>query len=136
MSSSCGCSSGSPPLIVITDVPRSPSRSTRRNIWSVETGANALGRVAGDGTIVEFGIPTANASPRSVAVTADGDLWFTENFANKIGRMDSSGSLIAEYDIPTTASGVRCIAAMSDGRLFFTQYDAGLIGEIIPRREV
>src|SRR5579862_7705048 len=38
MSSSCGCSSGSPPLIVMTDVPRSPSRSTRRSIWSVETG--------------------------------------------------------------------------------------------------
>jgi virginiamycin B lyase len=65
-------------------------------------------------------------------VTADGDLWFTENFANKIGRMDSTGSIIAEYEIPTSASGARCIAAMSDGRLFFTQYDAGLIGELIP----
>jgi virginiamycin B lyase len=65
-------------------------------------------------------------------VTADGDLWFTENFANKIGRMDSHGAMIGEYDIPTSASGARCITAMSDGRLFFTQYDAGQIGELIP----
>ena len=84
-----------------------------------------------DGTIEEFAIPTPNASARSVAVTTDGELWFTENFANKIGRMDSSGVIIDEYDIPTPASGARCITAMSDGRLFFTQYDAGMIGEII-----
>ena len=42
MSSSCGCSSGSPPLMVTTDVPRSPSRSTRRNICSVGTGLEKL----------------------------------------------------------------------------------------------
>ena len=70
---------------------------------------------------------------RSVAATADGDLWFTENFANKIGRMAPDGAMIAEYDIPTPASGARAIVAMSDGRLFFTQFDASLIGEIIPQ---
>jgi virginiamycin B lyase len=62
-----------------------------------------------------------------------GDLWFTENFANKIGRMAPDGRLVGEYDIPTSASGARCITVMSDGRLFFTQYDAGLIGEIVPQ---
>ena len=68
---------------------------------------------------------------RGIAVAADGDVWFTENFANKIGRMDANGAVIGEYDIPTPASGARCIAAAPDGRLFFTQYDAGLIGEIV-----
>ena len=67
----------------------------------------------------------------ALRITPDGDLWFTENFANKIGRMDANGAMIGEYDIPTPASGARCITAMSDGRLFFTQYDAGMIGEII-----
>jgi virginiamycin B lyase len=88
-------------------------------------------RIAPDGTIVEFPVPTANASLRGIAVGADGDLWFTENFANKIGRMAPDGTVVGEYDIPTPESGARCITAMSDGRLFFTQYDAGLIGEII-----
>ncbi|MGA8586264.1 MAG: hypothetical protein WB715_20935, partial [Roseiarcus sp.] len=70
---------------------------------------------------------------RGVTVATDGDLWFTENFANKIGRMAPDGTVVGEYAIPTSASGPRCITAMSDGRLFFTQYDAGLIGEVIPQ---
>ena len=36
------------------------------SIWFVETGANALGRVGRDGSIVEFAIPTPNASARGV----------------------------------------------------------------------
>ena len=91
-----------------------------------------MGRIALDGTIVEFPVSTPNASLRGVTVGADGDLWFTENFANKIGRMAPDGAVVGEYDIPTAESAARCITAMSDGRLFFTQYDAGLIGEIIP----
>ena len=58
------------------------------SIWFVETGVNAIGRIAGDGSIVEFSIPTPNASARGIAIAADGDIWFTENFANKIGRMN------------------------------------------------
>ena len=38
IASSSGCSSGSPPLIVIMEVPKEPSRSIRRNISSVGTG--------------------------------------------------------------------------------------------------
>ena len=75
--------------------------------------------------------PRPNASLRGVTVGPDGNLWCTENFANKIGHMAPDGTLIGEYDIPTPASGARCIAALSNGRLYFTQYDAGLIGEII-----
>ncbi len=89
------------------------------NIWFVETGANALGRLARDGSITEFSIPTPNASARGVTVGPDGALWFTENFANKIGRMNASGAMIAEYDIPTPASGARCIVAPSNGRPIF-----------------
>jgi virginiamycin B lyase len=76
-------------------------------------------------------VPTPVSSLRGVAVGAEGDLWYTANAANKIGRMAPDGSVRAEYDIPTSNSGARCITAMRDGRLFFTQYDAGLIGEII-----
>ena len=80
--------------------------------------------------IVEFEVPTPDASVRGIAITPDGDVWFTENFANKIGRIDADGAVIGEYAIPTPKSGARCIVAMADGRLFFTQYDAGMIGEI------
>ena len=99
----------------------------------METSTNALGRIDRAGMITEHPVRRPNASLRGVTVGLDGDLWYTANFANKIGRMAPDGSVLGEYDIPTPNSGARCIAAMSDGRLFFTQYDAGLIGEVITR---
>jgi virginiamycin B lyase len=101
------------------------------NIWFVETGANALGRLSRDGVFSEFVFPTPNASLRGVTVGPDDNLWCTENFANKIGHMAPNGTLLGEYNIPTPSSGPRCIAALSNGRLYFTQYDSGTIGEII-----
>ena len=73
----------------------------------------------------------AGSVVRGVTVGADGDLWYTANAANKIGRMAPDGKVRGEYDIPTRNSGARCIAAFADGRLFFTQYDAGMIGEVV-----
>jgi virginiamycin B lyase len=113
--------------------PRAMALHPDGNIWFVEAGANALGRIDRRGMIAEFPVRTPNASPRGVAIGADRDLWFTENASNKIGRMAPDGTIIGEYDIPVAASGARCIVAISDGRLFFTQFDAGLIGEIIPQ---
>ena len=89
------------------------------------------GRIDRDGRITEHRATTLDASLRGVAATPDGELWFTENFANKIGRMAPDGTMLGEYDIPTPNSDARCIAAMSDGRFFFTQCSAGLIGEVI-----
>jgi virginiamycin B lyase len=64
----------------------------------------------------------------------DGDLWFTENFANRIGRMSPDGRVIGEYEIGGQNCGARAILAIPDGRLFFSAHDAGAIGEVIPRR--
>ena len=90
-----------------------------------------LGRIDRAGKITGHPVSTPNASLRGVCVGPDGDLWTTENFANKIARMAPEGTMLGEYDIPMPASGARCISAMSNGRLYFTQWDAGLIGEIM-----
>jgi virginiamycin B lyase len=63
----------------------------------------------------------------------EGDLWFTANAANKIGRMRPDGTMVGEYPIPVPGAGARCIAPMSNGRLYVTLFDAGMIGEIIPQ---
>ena len=104
----------------MTEFPIPVPTASRARWRCIPTAASGLSKPAPtrwaallrDGTIVEFAIRTPNASARGVAVSADGDLWFTENFANKIGRMDKAGSMIAEYDIPTPASGARCIVAI------------------------
>jgi virginiamycin B lyase len=36
--------------------------------------------------ITEFPVPTAKSFPGEIAAGPDGNLWFTENEGNKIGR--------------------------------------------------
>jgi virginiamycin B lyase len=35
-----------------------------------------------------------------ITLGSDGNLWFTERFANRIGKITTSGT-ITEYDLPT-----------------------------------
>src|SRR5262245_23754173 len=51
----------------------------------------------------EFPIPTAGAGPIGITTGPDGNLWFTEYLANKIGRITPSGT-ITEFPVPTADS--------------------------------
>src|SRR4051812_29728926 len=50
-----------------------------------------------------FAVPTANSQPYYVTTGSDGNLWFTEQAANKIGRITPSGTF-TEFAIPTAGS--------------------------------
>ncbi|HUK33273.1 MAG TPA: hypothetical protein VLV86_05155 [Vicinamibacterales bacterium] len=54
------------------------------NVWF--THGNALARVQPDGTITEFKIPSGN-QPSDLVVAGDGNIWFTEYEAGKIGQL-------------------------------------------------
>jgi hypothetical protein len=67
---------------------------------------------------------------RRTPTTPDGDVWFTENFANRIGRMDSNGpDRPVGFRMP--ASRASRIVATSDVRVLFRECDVGMIDEII-----
>jgi streptogramin lyase len=94
--------------------------------------AAALGCPAGAiaQAITEFNIPTTVSSdPFSVIAGSDGALWFTERFANKIGRIDTSGN-ITEFAVPTAVSFPQVITAGPDGALWFTETYVSQIGRI------
>jgi virginiamycin B lyase len=57
-------------------------------LWFTEGagGANNIGRIGVGGSITEFAIPTPNSTPQGITVGPDGNLWFTENAGNKIGK--------------------------------------------------
>src|SRR5260221_4732420 len=46
----------------------------------------------------EFPVPTPAAGPGLVAATTDGTIWFTETWANKVGRVSPGGSF-REYEL-------------------------------------
>jgi streptogramin lyase len=73
---------------------------------------------AGDarGAVSPFPFPVPNASARPFAVAAgpDGNVWFTERNAGRIGRITPSGT-ITEFPLPSAASAPTTIAAGPDG---------------------
>ena len=53
----------------------------------------ASGSAAAQPLITEFVIPTGSSQPLGIMAGPDGNLWFTEPGANKIGRITPAGAI-------------------------------------------
>ena len=80
-------------------------------------------------TISEFPIPTAKAGPSNIAPGSDGNLWFTEQDGDNIGRITPKGT-ITEFTLPKGGGGPYNITQGPDKQLWFTLYYANKIGRI------
>src|SRR5438105_2670129 len=75
---------------------------------------------------------TANSSPNGIAAGPDGNLWFTEEVGNRIGRITPAGG-VTEFSVGLSASAFPySIAAGPDGNLWFTENNGDRIGRITP----
>ncbi len=97
-------------------------------LWATAAGTSTP---AGAQAVTEFPIPTANSLPLAIAAGPDGNLWFTENTRNKIGRITTAG-VITEFTLPTANSSPYGITAGPDGNLWFTEQFGNRIGQITP----
>jgi virginiamycin B lyase len=81
---------------------------------------------------MEFPAPVGDAPvntvPQGITAGPDGGIWFTEQNAGKIGRMDPNGTVTDEYLLPDPASLPRGIVLGRDGNLWFTERSARKIG--------
>ncbi len=82
-------------------------------------------------SITESPVPTARSSPSGITAGPDGNLWFTENGSNQIGRISPSGT-ITEFPVPTAGSQPLGIAAGPSGNLWFTEGLGNQIGRLSP----
>ncbi len=73
----------------------------------------------------------ARVRAAGIAAGPDGDMWFTELAAGKVGRITPSGR-VREFAVPTAGAGPYGIAAGPDGNMWFTEWNAGKIGRITP----
>jgi virginiamycin B lyase len=78
----------------------------------------------------EFPIPTAASGPTAITRGADGNLWFTEFNADRIGRITPSGT-VTEFTLPA-GKGPLAITTAPDGRVYFTERFADRIGRLNP----
>jgi virginiamycin B lyase len=67
-----------------------------------------------------------------IAAGPDGSLWFTEQNADKIGKISPSSGTVTEYVIPIAKVAPNEIAAGPDGNLWFSQTGVSKIGKISP----
>ena len=136
--------------------PRGITKGPDGNMWFTEYGADRIGRITPDGTITEFSIgitppsgPAAadfrDAAPRSIVTGADGNLWFTEQTADRIGRITPDGT-ITEFGAGITPSPNQSLPGVHqyqlaqpgditkgpDGNVWFVEQLASRVGRITP----
>jgi virginiamycin B lyase len=92
------------------------------NAWFADPFGSAIGRIdAVTGEVTSTPTPLA---PRSVAVAADGQVWFTARFTPQgVGRLNPADNSVEVF--PLTAVGPQDIAASPDGTVWFTQTTKG-----------
>lgn len=82
-------------------------------------------------TFTTFTTPTAASDPDQIVAGPDGNVWFTENTGNAIGRVTSAGT-ITEFPLPTANAQAVGITLGPDGNLWFTESNTDKVGRITP----
>ena len=114
--------SGSAPFSIGTD-------TATGDMWFTDQGDNTIGRIGTDGTIAKFGPTTAQ--PRTMAMGADGDMYFTE--LDRIGRINPHTQAIDEFTagLPVgSLPGFITRGPASDNDLWFSDLATKELGTI------
>jgi streptogramin lyase len=109
------------------------------NVWGL-VWTDQIERIAPDGTVSDFPlpvhqplilpIPELDPLRMTLAVGPDGNIWFSDPYANQIGNITPDGT-VSEYAVPTPASLPAGITAGPDGNIWFTELGSGQIGEFV-----
>jgi virginiamycin B lyase len=109
------------------------------NLWFTSREENAIRRISTKGEFNgTFAIPSQATTPtkfntgswpRGITVGPDGQIWFAEMAANKIGRVTLTGEF-SEFAIPTENAEAYGVVTGPDQNLWFTESGAGKIGRL------
>ena len=86
------------------------------------------------GDFTTYAIGPANYGGNAIAAGPDGNMWFTDNANNSIGRITPSGATTF-FPVPTTPDpqsgfGLFEITAGPDGNMWFTAFYTNMVGKI------
>ena len=82
--------------------------------------------------IKEWLVPTPGSRPHDPLATADGAIWYTGQFANKLGRLDPKTGTIKEFRLPDK-SGPHGLTADKDGNIWYTGNFKSTVGKLNPK---
>ena len=86
-----------------------------------------------NGAFKEYRTKTPNSGPHGLVADADGNIWFTANFAGYIGKLDPKTGAIIEYRLPDDARDPHTPVFDQMGSLWFTVQGADMIGRLVPK---
>ncbi len=99
-------------------------------VWFTEGLGNALGRLdPASGHVDEFVLPTANASPKGLALDGRGRLWLAESMADKIAMFDPATQAFTEYALAAGAAPEDVVVLGGD-EVWFTQGGGNSLGRL------
>jgi len=85
------------------------------------------------GTVTTYTDPANNIfGPNEITAGPDGNLWFTSNINNRIGKITPTGTITTYTDPANNINGPIGITAGPDGNLWFTSNGNNRIGKITP----
>jgi hypothetical protein len=79
----------------------------------------------------EFPLLTPGGAPREITSGPDGNLWFTEFFANTIGMINPTTHAITEFALPSAQSVLSGITLGLDRKIWFTESGGNRIGQVL-----
>ncbi|HXV08506.1 MAG TPA: hypothetical protein VD791_10790 [Burkholderiales bacterium] len=94
--------------------------------WVTLQAANQLLRIAPEGPMRAFDIPTRGSAPSDIRVDAQGVVWFLEFRSNKLGRLEDGKFQefeLAEHNVAPTG-----LAVAPDGAVWFGMLRTGSLG--------
>jgi streptogramin lyase len=74
-------------------------------------------------------LPAPFFDPIAVTAGQDGAIWFVDDFANRVGRLTTSGAL-SWIDIPSSASFPADITVGPNGNIWFTENQTNRLGTV------
>ncbi len=89
--------------------------------------------------VLEYITPTPDSSPADLAFDDQGNLWFTELNANRIGKLVPSQAKsltsqgITEYELPHPNSKPHYLTIAKNGMIWFTELRGNRIGRLNPK---
>jgi virginiamycin B lyase len=86
-----------------------------------------------DVSIQEWTLPTPGSRPHDPLVAPNGDVWYTGNMANLLGRFNPHTQQFKEYHLKMPHSGPHGLVADKDGNIWFTANQAAYVGKLDPK---
>ena len=83
-------------------------------------------------TIKEWLAPTLGSRPHDSHAGADGSIWWTGQYAHKLGRLDPRSGEMREFDLPPN-SQPHGLTEDRQGSIWYTGIQKGVIGRLEPR---